>query len=452
MKNKLGTVLLIVSLAALAAAVGLLVWMPRERSAIYTQAAAEQQYVAPESTPAPDVMQSEPENSQKKTADRIMGETGRLSPGLMLRDGCLYLVDERGYYQKNFWLGALYFDETGRYTSGNEELDGYVRELISQVVSAEEPQEVWLREVYDYVRDNFNYLVRNYHYIGQMGLAEDEAITMFSTGKGNCYNYAAAFWALARGVGYSAKFVSGTVDVNKSPHGWVEIYQEDGQRLTYDVELEMKCFRNKVTSNSFFAMTDAERFDWAYVENAIMDDKVPRETNPGLHPVFAAPEGSLTPGEYFIEALRTLGTAEPQFSLSDEQVDFLLQDETLWDMSVPRNQYARSPYYKMVDYKKNLWNLYKGEEIGEPCWMFMNTLYVLDFSTVDFGENLSFTRVTAANYSGIAVHLIIPGKSNNLTLGGLVHAYAMPIGMSAYTTVNAQSNPCLVGLVADLSV
>ena len=80
-----------------------------------------------------------------------------------------------------------------------------------------------LRAMYLYVRDSFTYLRRHYYKTGDVGWATQEALTMYSTGRGNCYCFASAFWAAARALGFDAKIVSGTYGEEEAPHGWVEI-------------------------------------------------------------------------------------------------------------------------------------------------------------------------------------------------------------------------------------
>ena len=106
---------------------------------------------------------------------------------------------------------------------------------------------------------------------------------MYATGKGNCYCYAAAFWAAARALGYDAKIVSGTYGKEKSPHGWVEIFFEDGRR-TYDVEIEMVQRRDGNMKCNMFALDEQARRGHGYMELAASDDLAPRETNEGLLP------------------------------------------------------------------------------------------------------------------------------------------------------------------------
>ena len=207
----------------------------------------------------------------------------RPEDGFRWVDGYLYCVDEDGYFLKNRYLGSLFFGPDGRYASGSPELDDYVAALIRAHTDDTMTRKERLRAVYEYTRDSFKYLIRNYYFIGDTGWQLQEALTMFSTGKGNCYCYAAVFWAAARGLGYDAKIVSGTVTDGK-PHGWVEIW-EDGQRITYDVELEMSYHQRNGTKNSdFFSMTDTEREPQGYVELVKADNLVPRETNEGLRP------------------------------------------------------------------------------------------------------------------------------------------------------------------------
>ena len=140
-----------------------------------------------------------------------------------------------------------------------------------------------LYAAYRYVRDSFTYLTRHYYKIGDVGWQLEEALTMYSTGRGNCYCYAAAFWAAARQLGYDAKIVSGTYGAERAPHGWVEIWQ-DGARYTYDVEIEMVSLQPRNRWQNLFAMNDRTRLRHQYIESVATDDMVPRETNSGLLP------------------------------------------------------------------------------------------------------------------------------------------------------------------------
>ena len=212
------------------------------------------------------------------------GDNGLPAPGFHWTDGYLYYAGPDGYYLKNAWLGTLYFTSGGRYTSGSQELDGYVAAAIRENTDETMTREEKLRAMYEYVRDSFTYLKRHYYRIGDLGWPVEEAVTMYSTGKGNCYCYSSAFWAAARGLGYDAKAVSGTYGgEERAPHGWVEIVI-DGRRLTYDVEIEMTIHREGNGSRSLYAMDDTARRPHGYIELAGSDNLAPRETNVGLLP------------------------------------------------------------------------------------------------------------------------------------------------------------------------
>lgn len=203
--------------------------------------------------------------------------------GFFWEDGYLYCLDEDGYVLKNQYLGSLFFGPDGRYTSGSPELDDYVAAVIRENTDDAMDREARLKAVYEYCRDSFTYLRRNYYKIGDVGWQVEEALTMFSTGQGNCYSYASAFWAAARGLGYDAKIVSGAVN-DGAPHGWVEMIR-DGERRTFDVELEMvlKNIR-KQKEYSLYDMTDAYRNKQVYIGQEASDNLAPRETNNGLMP------------------------------------------------------------------------------------------------------------------------------------------------------------------------
>ena len=86
---------------------------------------------------------------------------------------------------------------------------------------------------------------------------------MLTTGKGNCYNFAAVFCELARFIGYDAQVYSGYVKgpgaldengdvlwVAERPHAWVEIVIKGEARL-FDPEL----------AHSYLGQSDANFFN-----------------------------------------------------------------------------------------------------------------------------------------------------------------------------------------------
>ncbi len=159
-------------------------------------------------------------------------------PGPYLLDLHLYWVGDDGAVLRNADAGNLHFGPDGRYTSGSKELDGLVRTVLQQVWKEGMSREELLRALYENTRDSYSYLRRPPFDFGDTSWLVDEAVTLLSTGKGNCYSYASAFCELARAIGYDAVVYSGTFGANYAPHAWVEM-EEDGEPHIYDVEIEM---------------------------------------------------------------------------------------------------------------------------------------------------------------------------------------------------------------------
>ncbi len=162
----------------------------------------------------------------------------RYAPGLLLLDGRLYCIGEDGAMLTDTESGGLAFGRDGVYTSGNAELDGYVVGILASIMRENPGADrlELLRAAYNYSRESFTYLRKSPFDFGATGWEAEAAVEMFSTLYGNCYNYAAAFWSLARGLGYDAYAYSGTI--SEAPHGWVEI-TIDGTNYLFDPELEM---------------------------------------------------------------------------------------------------------------------------------------------------------------------------------------------------------------------
>lgn len=189
----------------------------------------------------------------------------RYTEGFHNIDGWLYYADDMGLFLMDGERGGFAFGPDGRYTSGSAELDELVAEALAPICEEYAEPEERLRAAYLYVRDNFAYLRRNYYETGDEGWQLNEAVTMLSTRRGNCYNYAAAFWALARGLGFDAEAVAGTVGWNNSPHGWVIMY-DGGTRVIYDVELEMAYhYERGRTDTDLYEMYPAAAYSWNYV-------------------------------------------------------------------------------------------------------------------------------------------------------------------------------------------
>ena len=159
-------------------------------------------------------------------------------PGFTNQAGWLYYADENGRLLVNGSLGTLTFGADGRYTCGNEDLDKIAAELTFSFMeeNPEADRVELLMKAFEYSRDNFEYVNRGLLDHGQTGWEIEKALQMFDKGSGNCYNFAATFWILARFLGYDATCYSGKCLSNAGPHGWVDIVM-DGNTYIFDPQL-----------------------------------------------------------------------------------------------------------------------------------------------------------------------------------------------------------------------
>ena len=165
---------------------------------------------------------------------------------------------------RNGQLDSLTFGADGRYTCADKELDATVASILRGIAAehADADREELLYQAFLYVRDNFSYLRRDLKAVGATGWMVEDAKAMFEKSRGNCYSFAAAFCALARGLGYDAQCVSGLVLQYADKHGWVEI-EFDGNVYIFDPQLankEMNGGRSNFGEDMF--MIPEERWSW----------------------------------------------------------------------------------------------------------------------------------------------------------------------------------------------
>lgn len=184
----------------------------------------------------------------------------RREPGPFYVGLDLYYMGDDGTPLTNQSVGHLYFGADGRYTSGDATIDSYVHSVLATIITPGMTPAESLRAAYLYTRDSFSYLTRNYYSPNATGWDIKEATTMFTTGRGNCYCYAAVFQFLARQLGYDAVAVAGMCSPN-NPHGWVEI-EIDGVNYMFDTELEMA--HRKQGRNTNLYMIPMTQLPWRY--------------------------------------------------------------------------------------------------------------------------------------------------------------------------------------------
>ena len=121
------------------------------------------------------------------------------------------------------------------------------------------------------LRSAFNWSVRmRYSWIStdpNMGLRYF-ADYGFTTGRGNCYAYAATFCEMALALGYDAHLVTGSVPLARGglgPHGWVEIDGFNGGTYVFDPDFASEMGRNGFAINYGYPGT------WIYYRERRID-------------------------------------------------------------------------------------------------------------------------------------------------------------------------------------
>lgn len=224
--------------------------------------------VAPSSWYYYDVMEASipHRHADSDGAERWTSHTARTQvpkDGLQLADGWLYCYDaSRGDVVREAAVGNHYFNSSGRFTTGNNELDSWLHKIVLARTDETQTQEQMLRALFLYTRDSFTYLRRPPYEMGVYDYMETDALRILETGYGNCYCYAALFWYLSRWIGYDSVIYNGTVGVRRSPHSWVEI-NLNGKNYIFDTELEMAYRRKKRFDVNLYKFYDAGN-SWNY--------------------------------------------------------------------------------------------------------------------------------------------------------------------------------------------
>lgn len=152
----------------------------------------------------------------------------------------LHYVDENGSPVVDEDVGTLHFDSSGRYTSGDKELDNLIwsameEQLDLSILSYQDL--LLLRQMYSYLVENGTYKRLDSYAMGATGWEIEDAKSMLTTMKGNCYHFAAAFYEIARAMGFEGEAISGTEGADDNPHAWVEL-DVFGEIKIFDPEIE----------------------------------------------------------------------------------------------------------------------------------------------------------------------------------------------------------------------
>lgn len=191
-----------------------------------------------------------------------------------LLHGYLYRVENGHPLMDATRESHLRFGSDGRFTSGNEELDGVVSEQIwsFQQEMPDATQEDLLHMAFDFCLYNIHYVGRECPEFGDNcndAWYIDAALSGIDSMSGNCYVYGAALCAMARGCGLDAHCIAGLA-LDGSDHCWVVIYweREDGsvEELFYDPQMRQHAFFGPEVHHGLdmFGISPALRDWWGY--------------------------------------------------------------------------------------------------------------------------------------------------------------------------------------------
>ena len=163
--------------------------------------------------------------------------------------------------------------------------------------------------------------------------------------------------------------------------------------------------------------------------------------------------GTFTAGTWtptWPEALASLGTCEPCFTLTEEQTAFLEAHPELWEGESHQN-YLDSPYKKEYDRSLTLRGIFAQPALLEqPAWMALSALRTIRSYVVDVEGMPPFTVVIAADSTySYPVEVILPDRIDGLRRGQRFHVYALPLAFGEYTTVLGERQTCLVMVAGD---
>ena len=201
---------------------------------------------------------------QKPVRDLVLDgkSLGELEPGLHLEGTVLFCVTEDHELLRNDSYQGFSFDARGHFTTGDKELDELLFPALREACEGLEDREDMLKAIYNYIMDHARYLKRHYYTLGDTSWVYDEAKTMLSTWRGNCYNYSSTLYFMTRAIGYDTVIYSGFV--TESRHGWCEI-PFDGEPYIFDVELQDAYMDRKGEYLDMYKKSYYQLRHWRYV-------------------------------------------------------------------------------------------------------------------------------------------------------------------------------------------
>ncbi len=120
--------------------------------------------------------------------------------------------------------GVKWRNSDGTYKDPDTDIMKLTARLVETCTTGNMTQRTQLQECFDYFVNAAVYERKIDVPLGDW--TRDYAVDILQNGKGNCYNYAAAFAYIARGLGYESRVCTGTVASSKggrTAHAWTEV-------------------------------------------------------------------------------------------------------------------------------------------------------------------------------------------------------------------------------------
>lgn len=165
--------------------------------------------------------------------------------------------------------------------------------------------------------------------------------------------------------------------------------------------------------------------------------------------------GTFTAGRFTpdgLETLVSLGTCEPEFTLTESQLTFLRETADLWERA-DHQDFFNSAYAALRAKNVSIAQCFSDDSFREePYWMEIYAMRIITARTgalVPGGKEMTCIFAVERNYQ-YPCFVIVPGSVDRLSRWNSFHVYAMPIAVSPYINTLGEEKECLVLLAGDI--
>ena len=153
-----------------------------------------------------------------------------------------------------------------------------------------------------------------------------------------------------------------------------------------------------------------------------------------------------------LETLVSLGTCEPEFTLTENQLTFLRETADLWERA-DHQDFFNSAYAALRAKNVSIAQCFSDDSFREePYWMEIYAMRIITARTgalVPGGKEMTCIFAVERNYQ-YPCFVIVPGSVDRLSRWNSFHVYAVPIAVSPYINTLGEEKECLVLLAGDI--